>query len=53
MGQFTLGLRSLLIRSTIFVVMAALLAWALGGTLFPRPAISDFHAQRAQFNGHK
>lgn len=53
MGQFTLGLRSLLIRSTIFVVMAALLAWALGGTLFPRPATSDFLAQRVQFNGGK
>jgi hypothetical protein len=38
MGQFALGLRSLLIKGTIFVIMAALLAWALGGTLFPRPA---------------
>ena len=24
---------------TVFVVMAALLAWVLGGTLFPRPAV--------------
>jgi hypothetical protein len=38
MGQFTLGIRSLLIKATIFVIMAALLAWALGGTLWPRPA---------------
>lgn len=36
MGQVALGLRSLLIKLTIFVVMAALLAWALGGSLFPR-----------------
>ncbi len=36
MGQVALGLRSLAIRITIFVVMAALLAWALGGTLWPR-----------------
>ena len=42
MGQFTLGLRSLLIKATVFVVMAALLAWALGGTLWPRPQIADF-----------
>ncbi len=38
MGQVALGLRSLAIRITVFVVMAALLAWALGGTLWPRPA---------------
>ena len=36
MGQLALGFRSLLIRLAIFVVMAALLAWALGGTLLPR-----------------
>ena len=36
MGQFALGLRSLLIKSAVFVIMAALLAWALGGTLWPR-----------------
>ncbi len=40
MGQLVLGLRSLLVRITIFVVMAALLAWALGGTLFPRPEVA-------------
>jgi len=44
MGQFTLGLRSLLIKSAIFVVMAALLAWALGGTLWPRPVHVMFSA---------
>lgn len=37
MGQIALGVRSLLIRLAIFFVMAILLAWALGGTLFPRP----------------
>ncbi len=36
MGQLALGLRSLAVRTAIFVVMAALLAWALGGTLWPR-----------------
>lgn len=34
MGQATLALRNLLIRVAIFVVLAALLAWAVGGTLF-------------------
>ncbi len=37
MGQVALGLRSLVVRIIVFVVMAALLAWALGGTLWPRP----------------
>jgi len=37
LGQVALGLRSLLVRSAIFFVLAAALAWALGGTLFPRP----------------
>lgn len=36
MGQVTLGLRSLAFKLAVFVVMAALLAWALGGTLWPR-----------------
>lgn len=36
MGQVTLGLRSLAIKAAVFFIMAALLAWALGGTLFPR-----------------
>ncbi len=38
MGQIYLGFRSLLVKVAIFVVMAALLAWALGGTLWPRVA---------------
>lgn len=37
MGQLALGLRSLLVKAAVFFVMAALLAWVLGGTLFPRP----------------
>ncbi|MBC24085.1 MAG: hypothetical protein CMJ32_09255 [Phycisphaerae bacterium] len=36
MGQLALGFQSLLFKLAIFVVMAALLAWALGGTLWPR-----------------
>ena len=39
MGQVALGVRSLLIKAGIFFVMAGLLAWALGGTLFPQPTI--------------
>jgi hypothetical protein len=39
MGQLALGLRSLLVKIAIFVVMAALLAWALGGTLWPRTEV--------------
>lgn len=43
MGQFALGLRSLAIKAAIFVIMAALLAWALGGTLWPKPVrATDF-----------
>ena len=34
MGQATLAVRDFLIRAAIFVVLAALLAWAVGGTLF-------------------
>ncbi|MFO0828917.1 MAG: hypothetical protein U0572_12320 [Phycisphaerales bacterium] len=41
MGQFALGIRSLLIKIAIFVAMAALLAWSLGGTLFPRAETVD------------
>ena len=37
MGQLVLGVRSLFVRLAIFIVMAILLAWALGGTLWPRP----------------
>ena len=39
MGQLVLGFRSLLIKAAIFFVMAGLLAWALGGALFPQPTI--------------
>lgn len=39
MGQVYLGFRSLLLRIAVFVVMAALLAWALGGTLWPRTVV--------------
>lgn len=41
MGQVVLGIRSLLIKATIFFVMCALLVWALGGQLFPAPEIID------------
>jgi hypothetical protein len=37
MGQVALGFRSLLFKLAVFSVMAAMLAWILGGTLFPRP----------------
>src|SRR5687767_10021585 len=49
MGQFALGIRSLLVKFAVFVVMAALLAWALGGTLFPRPARVNLNP--VSFNG--
>ena len=42
MGQLALGFRSLLIKGAIFFVMAALLAWALGGTLWPRAEVLQF-----------
>ncbi|MDG2291457.1 MAG: hypothetical protein P8L37_02275 [Phycisphaerales bacterium] len=41
MGQLALGVRSLLIRLVIFFIMAILLAWALGGTLWPRPVTAN------------
>jgi hypothetical protein len=44
MGQFALGIRSLLIRLAVFFVMAALLAWALGGTLWPRAETVELDA---------
>jgi hypothetical protein len=44
MGQLTLGIKNLTIKLAIFVVMAALLAWALGGTLWPKAARYDFPA---------
>ena len=40
--QVILGLRSLIVKAVVFFIMAALLAWALGGTLFPRPEVVDF-----------
>jgi hypothetical protein len=51
MGQLALGFRSLLIKLAVFFVMAALLAWALGGTLWPRPEIIRFDPVRA--GGHE
>lgn len=42
MGQVILGFRSLIIKLALFVLFAALLAWALGGTLFPRPEVVEF-----------
>lgn len=39
MGQVILGFRSLLVKIAVFVVMAAMLAWILGGTLWPKTAI--------------
>jgi hypothetical protein len=53
MGQFALGIRSLLFKSVIFVIMAALLAWALGGTLFPRPEVASFENDAVQFDQSK
>lgn len=38
-AQLFLGFRSLAVKILIFVVMAALLAWAIGGTLWPRTTI--------------
>lgn len=37
MGQVALGFRSLFVRALVFFIMAVLLAWALGGTLWPTP----------------
>ena len=42
MSQLALGLRALLVRLTVFFVMAAMLAWVLGGTLFPAPQSVTF-----------
>ena len=39
MGQVALGFRSLLIKAAVFFVMAGLLAWILGGALFPKPTV--------------
>jgi len=47
MGQVALGFRSLLVRLAVFFVMAALLAWALGGTLFPRAETANLFSVTA------
>ena len=39
MGQLALGFRSLFIKAAIFFIMTGLLAWTLGGALFPQPTI--------------
>lgn len=41
MGQVALGFKDLLIKAAVFVVMAALLAWILGGELLPSPERVD------------
>ncbi len=41
MGQLALGVRSLIIRLVVFFIMAVLLAWALGGTMWPRPVSAE------------
>jgi hypothetical protein len=50
MGQVALGFRSLFIKLAIFFVMAALLAWALGGTLWPRAESANLPS--VTFNGN-
>lgn len=49
MGQLFLGFRSLLIKLAVFVVLASLLAWVLGGTLWPRPETATVNA--VEFGG--
>ncbi len=39
MSQVLLGVRNLSVRIAIFVALAALLVWFLGGSLFPRPDV--------------
>jgi hypothetical protein len=51
MGQFLLGIRSLLVKAAVFVVLAALLAWALGGTLWPRATVIDLDTHPVSLNG--
>jgi hypothetical protein len=50
MGQFALGIRSLVLKSAVFVILAALLAWTLGGRLWG-PARTDFTQQAVEWNG--
>lgn len=49
MGQVALGLRSLVIRAFIFFLLASMLAWVLGGSLFPRQP--EAHSDVARFLG--
>ncbi len=51
MGQVALGVRSLLIKVAVFVALASALAWALGGTLWPRPQVAQF--DQVSFNGRE
>ena len=55
MGQLALGFRSLLIKAAIFFVMAALLAWALGGTLWPTlfPRAEVVNLDAVSFDGRQ
>ncbi|UCD76133.1 MAG: hypothetical protein JSV91_04265 [Phycisphaerales bacterium] len=46
MGQVALGFKNLLIKVAVFVIMAALLAWVLGGELLPRPEVVDMSPVR-------
>ena len=39
MGQVVLGFRSLAVKLAVFVALATVLAWILGGTLWPRPVV--------------
>ena len=39
MSQVLLGFRNLALRIAIFVVLAAILAWLLGGNLFARNTV--------------
>jgi len=52
MGQFALGIRSLVLKSAVFVILAALLAWTLGGRLWG-PARTDFKQQAVSWNGDR
>ncbi len=40
MGQATLAFRNLLVRAAIFVLLAAILAWFVGGTLFGKHRVT-------------
>ena len=48
MGQVALGFRSLLIKLAVFFMMAVLLAWALGGTLWPRAEVADLQRRAGE-----